>query len=204
MKPTDALSELQQLGVPVFETREVSARLGLSTSRTSQILRSLKDSGLALQVRHGLWTIQLDLDPYVLPPYLTVPFPSYVSFWSALARHGMIEQVPRQIFAASLGRPRRIATSIGTYSMHHLAPELFSGYRGSDEVGYIATREKALFDTVYLNASKRGHLRAPEIELPRGFREDMLRKWTKMVSPPRLRTLVSRSLETTLASARRG
>jgi predicted transcriptional regulator of viral defense system len=30
-------------------------------------------------------------------PYLTAPRPAYVSLWSALARHGMIDQIPRSI-----------------------------------------------------------------------------------------------------------
>lgn len=204
MKATDALSELYQLGRPVIETREAAARLGRSTSRASQILRSLEDSGLALQLRHGLWTLRHDLDPFVLPPYLTAPFPSYVSFWSALARHGIIEQVPRQIFVASLGRPRRVPTSIGTYSIHHLAPGLFDGYQGSDDVGYLATPEKALFDTIYLRAPRGGPIQTPELELPKSFREDKMSKWTKQVSPPSLQTRVSRSLAKALATAARG
>lgn len=204
MRPTDALNELRRLGLPAFETREVAVRLGVSTSRASQILRSLADSGLALQLRHGLWTLRDDLDPFVLSPYLTAPFPSYVSFWSALARHGVIEQMPRQVFVASLGKPRRLTTRVGTYSIHHLAPDLFDGYQGSEEVGYLATPEKALFDTVYMRATKGGPILTPELELSRTFREGKLRTWTKRVSPPRLKTLVSRGLATALESASRG
>lgn len=203
MKATDALSELYQLGSPVVETSEVAARLGLSTSRASQILRSLEDAGLALRLRHGLWTIRQDLDPFILPPYLTAPFPAYVSSWSAMARHGMIEQVPRQVFVASLGRPRRVATSIGTYAIHHLVADLFDGYKGSDEVGYLATPEKALFDTIYLRSPRGGPIQTPELELPRSFREDRLNKWIKQVSSPRLRTLVSRAVAKALATATR-
>lgn len=203
MRPTDALNELRDLGLPAFETHEAAARLGLSTSRTSQILRTLADSGLAIQLRHGLWTLREDLDPFVLSPFLTAPFPSYVSFWSALARHGIIEQLPRRVFVASLGKPRRLTTSIGTYSIHHLAPELFDGYKGSDDVGYLATPEKALFDSVYLRATRGGPILTAELELPRGFRENKFKTWTNRVSPPRLKTLVSRGLAKALESASR-
>ena len=115
----------------------------------------------------------------------------------------MIEQVPRQIFVVSLGRPRRVTTSIGTYSIHHLAPGLFDGYQGSDDVGYLATPEKALFDAIYLRAPRGGPILTPELELPRSFREDKLSKWIKQVSSPRLQTLVSRSLAKALATATR-
>jgi predicted transcriptional regulator of viral defense system len=202
MKATDALHEILRLDTPVIETRDVAARLGISTSRASQILRSFSESGLAVQLRQGLWTTRENLDPFVLPPYLTAPFPSYVSFWSALARHGMIEQLPRQVFVASLGKPRRLTTSIGTYSIHHLAPKLFGGFKGSEEVGYLATPEKALFDSVYLRASRGGPIQTSELELPRKFRRKELGRWTKEISSPRLRTLVTRGLEMVLEKAR--
>jgi predicted transcriptional regulator of viral defense system len=148
-----------------------------------------------------VWALRPDVDPARVPPYLTAPFPAYVSFWSALARHGMIQQVPRQIFVASLDRTRRVTTAIGTYSIHHLAPELFGGYQGSEERGYLATPEKALFDTVYLRAPRGGQFRLPELELPTRFRETELKKWTRRIARPRLRTIVSRRLEEALATA---
>jgi predicted transcriptional regulator of viral defense system len=123
-----------------------------------------------------------------------------VSFWSALARHGMIEQVPRLIFVASLARTQRIATTMGMYSIHHLAPELFDGYDGSEELGYVAEPEKALFDTVYLRAALGGTVAFPELELPDGFREQKLEEWTSRVARPRLRTLVSRGLDKALTA----
>src|SRR5688500_18600506 len=101
MKRTDALGDLLRLRQPIIETSEAAARLGVSVSRSSQLLRALEESGLIRRLRRGLWQLRPDIDPFSVPPYLTAPFPSYVSFWSALARHGLIEQVPRQIFVAS-------------------------------------------------------------------------------------------------------
>lgn len=203
MKPTDAFGDLLRLRRPIIETREAAVRLGLSISRASQLLHSLEESGLVRRLRRGLWALRPDVDPFSVPPYLTAPFPAYVSFWSALARHGMIEQVPRQIFVASLDRTRRVTTTVGTYSIHHLAPELFDGYEGSGEVGYFATPEKALFDTVYLRAPRGGQIVLPELELPDGFQEGKLEEWTSRVARPRLRTLVSRGLAKMLAGAAR-
>lgn len=203
MKPIDAFGDLLRLQRPIIETREAAVRLGLSLSRTSQLLKSLEESGLVRRLRRGLWALRLDIDPFSVPPYLTAPFPAYVSFWSALARHGMIEQVPRSIFVASLDRSRRVTTSLGTYSIHHLAPELFDGYDGSEESGYVATPEKALFDTVYLSAPRGGGIRLPELEIPDGFQEDKLEAWTRRVARPRLRTIVTRGLTKALAGATR-
>jgi len=200
MKPTDALGNLLRLGRPILATREVAVRLGVSVSRASHLLRSLEESGLVRRLRHGLWALRPDVDPFVIPPYLTAPLPAYVSFWSALARHGVIEQIPRYIYVASLDRTRRVGTTVGTYSIHHLTPELFGGYLGSEKSGYVATPEKALFDTVYLRATRGGRVHLPELELPDNFERARLEEWTRRIGRPRLRTLVTRGLAKTLAS----
>jgi predicted transcriptional regulator of viral defense system len=190
------------MGRPIIETREGAARLGVSISRASHLLSSLEASGLVRRLRPGLWALRPQIDPFTVPPYLTAPHPAYVSFWSALGHHGMIEQVPREIFVASPDRTRRVTTNVGTYSIHHLVPGLFGGYRGSDESGYIAMPEKALFDTVYLRAVRGGQVMLPELALPDGFQPDRLGEWTSRVARPRLRTLVSRGLSKALAGAR--
>lgn len=203
MKAIEAYGDLIAMRGPIFETREAAVRLGSSVSRASHLLRSLEEAGLVRRVRQGLWALHPDVDPLIVPPYLTAPFPAYVSFWSALARHGMIEQVPRQYYVASLDRARQITTTLGTYAIHHLAPDLFSGFTGSDETGYLATPEKALFDTVYLRAVRGGKTLLPELELPEGFQTGKLEGWTSSVARQRLRTLVSRGLAQALASVGR-
>lgn len=194
MRTTDALGELQRLGRPVVSRSEAIARFGVRPARASQILRSLHEAGLVTRLGKGLWLVELDADPFSLPPYLTSPYPSYVSMWSALSRHGMIEQIPRQVYVASLDRPREIKTPVAVYSVHHLAPEVFGGYAGSAERGYIATPEKALFDTVYLRAARRGAVHLPELELPESFDTQELEGWTTRITSPRLRTMVDREL----------
>ena len=201
MKPTDAFSGLLQLGRPFLTTREAAVRLGVSVSRASQLLRSLEESNLVRKLRHGLWALKRDVDPFSVPPYLTAPLPSYVSFWSALARHGMIEQVPRRIFVATLDRTKQVSTTVGTFSIHHLAPELFDGYAGSEKDGYLATPEKALFDSIYLRAPRGAKIFLPELELPRGFQVDKLDEWASRIAQSRLRTIVSRGVAKALAGA---
>ncbi|MEW6059410.1 MAG: hypothetical protein AB1551_04595 [Actinomycetota bacterium] len=202
MKPTDAFGDLLRLQRPIIETREAAVRLGVSISRASQLLRLLEEAGLARRLRRGLWALCPTVDPFAVPPYLTAPFPAYVSFWSALARHSMIEQVPRLVFVASLDRTQQVSTTVGTFSIHHLTAELFDGYEGSEEAGYLATPEKALFDTVYLGAPRGGQTHLPELELPKGFREKKIEEWTNRVARPRLRTLVARGLAKALIGAR--
>src|SRR2546421_6786143 len=113
MRSADAYGDLLRLGRPIIETREAAARLGLSLKRTNILLRSLEQAGLARRLRSGLWALRPDPDPFSVPPYLTAPFPAYVSMWSALARHGMIEQIPRVVSVVSTDRTRRVVTTLG-------------------------------------------------------------------------------------------
>jgi predicted transcriptional regulator of viral defense system len=163
----------------------------------------MEEAGLARRLRQGLWALHPDVEDFAITPYLTAPYPAYVSFWSALHRHDMIEQIPRQISVASLHRTRVLTTTIGTYSIHHLPPELFDGYHGSEETGYLATAEKALFDTVYIRAAPGAQIYFPELSLPQTFDETQLENWTQHIATPRVRTLVSRGLTRALQQASR-
>jgi predicted transcriptional regulator of viral defense system len=199
VRTSDAYGALLDLGRPIVETREAAARLGASPSNTSRILRALEEAGLTRRIRRGLWALDPEVDAFVAAPYLTAPFPAYVSFWSALARHDMIEQIPRSVFVASLDRTKRVDTPLGAFSIHHIAPQLFAGFEGAPDSGYLATPEKALFDTVYVRAPRGGRVYFPELALPAGFETTKIDTWIGKIARPRLRTIVSRGLESALA-----
>lgn len=201
MNAADAYGELLRIGRPILQTREAAARLRSSPSSASHILRTLERAGLVRRLQRGLWALRPDIEPFALAPFLTAPYPAYVSFWSALHRHDMIEQIPRAISVASTDRTRRATTTIGVYAIHHLAPELFDGFTGTEQHGYLATPEKALFDTVYIRAARGVQIFLPELTLPQNFTETQLRTWTRRVATPRLRTLISRGLDQALAHA---
>jgi predicted transcriptional regulator of viral defense system len=203
VRAADAYGELLRIGRPIVQTREAATRLQVSTSSASHLLRSMEEAGLARRLRQGLWALQPGIDPFILAPYLTAPFPAYISFWSALARHDMIEQIPRRISVASLDRTRDLTTTIATYSIRHISPVLFDGYDGSQEAGYLATPEKALFDTVYVRASRGARVFLPEISLPEGFDDRQLQRWTGRIATPRQRTLVARGLTEALRQTSR-
>jgi predicted transcriptional regulator of viral defense system len=203
MKPTSAYGDLLRMDRTIVTTREAATRWRTEQGTAGRRLRSMEDAGLVRRLRRGLWALDPDVAPFVVAPYLTAPLPAYVSFWSALAHHGMIEQIPRQVSVASLTRARRIATTVGVYEIHHLAPGLFGGYHGSEESGYLATPEKALFDAVYVRAAAGSRAFFPELALPSDFNDDQVREWTGRIESARLRTLVSRRLREALRQAAR-
>ena len=170
MSAAAAYAALRTLRAPVVTTGEAAAALHVSDSSASRTLRTLTERGLLRRIRQGIWLVAPDAPPPgSIIGELTRPFPAYVSFQSALAMRGAIDQIPREITIASLGKPRRIRTTLGTYRVHHLPPALFGG---SEERGGVAlaTAEKALFDSCYV-ACASGHpdRRLPELDLRASF-----------------------------------
>lgn len=194
MRSAEAYGDLLRMGRPAVTTREAAARWGAEQRTAGRRLSALEEAGLIRRMRRGLWALDPALAPFALAPYLTAPFPAYVSLWSALSHHGMIEQIPGRISVASLDRARRIETSIGVYEVHRIAPELFGGYRGSEEEGFLATPEKALFDIVYVRAASGSQAYFPELMLPADFSCERIEQWIGRIAAPRLQTLVSRRL----------
>jgi len=183
---------------PIVTTREAATRWQVEQRAAGKRLKAMEEAGLVRRLRRGLWALDPEIEPFAVAPFLTAPLPAYVSLWSALARHGMIEQIPRQISVASLDRSKRVVTSLGVYAIHHLAPDVFGGYEGSEDTGYLASPEKALFDTVYVRAAAGSRAFFPELSLPPGFDPAQLEIWTGRIESARLRTLVSRRLRETL------
>jgi predicted transcriptional regulator of viral defense system len=187
---------------PTLTTGEAAAALRISTSAASRLLSDLATHGLASRVRHGLWVLGNEpVDPRRLAEEVTRPYPAYISFASALNFHQLIDQLPRDISVASLGRSKRVRTGTATFIIHHLPPDLFGGWVEEDGIK-IATPEKALFDLCYVSAAHGARQRRiPELELPTDFDRAEIDRWLERVASPRLRTLAARGLDYAFARA---
>ena len=197
----EALGRLRRLKVPAVTTADAASVLGMSIEAASHALRRLASSGLVTPVRKALWALDAEPDPLALGEYVTAPYPSYLSLQTALYQHGMVTQIPSMIYLVSLGRGARIETRLGTYSVHHVQPELFGGFEVEPKSGLkLASSEKALVDVLYLSPT-RGKLFAalPELELPRSFRPSIARRWARRIPSRRLRALVEVKLSGLLA-----
>lgn len=199
MTRLEAYSTLERLG-PVVRTAEAAAALRMSVRSATRLLQGLAGLGRARSLRNGVWFVGPgEPDPFTIVSDLTRPYPSYVSFASALSYHAMIDQVPREFSVASLDRARRIETSLGTFAVHHLAPELFGGWDETSR-GRVATPEKAIFDLSYVAAVHSGRpRRVPEIDLPAKFDAGAIDAWVAQIASPRVATMTRRGVEYTLS-----
>ncbi len=184
MKLLSAYKIIKKFDTPIFHTDEVAIKLGVSNKYGYKLLKQLSDQDLVVHLRRGLWGLRDQLDPLIVPDYLTAPLPSYVSLQSALYHHGIISQIPLIFYAVSLARTRTYTTPVGTYSIHHIHPELFFGF---DIIGepaiYMAGPEKSLFDFFYFKSTKSKLFYAlPEVEIPQKFDWDKMRQYTTKIS----------------------
>ena len=180
---------------PTVTTGEAATALGMSLSSASRLLSRLEGEGRVYRLRRGLWSVgSRRPDALAVVGDLTRPYPSYVSFLSALNHHGIIDQLPRDIEVASLDRARSIVTGAATYAIHHLPPHLFAGWTMTVR-GPVAVPEKALFDSCYIAAARSGRpRRIPELELPVDFEWKRCELWIERIESARLRTLTTRGL----------
>ncbi len=200
---SEAYARLLALGVATVETADVAAALQLSTAAATKLLARLGKAKLITRLRSGLWLLARNVsNPYGLAEALTAPLPSYVSLQTALYLHGMIDQVPGVFYLVSLARTQRIRTSIGVYSVHHIAPELFDGFETRADGAKLATPEKAIFDVAYLSGGRsRLFAHLPELELPSRFRTSKLRRWIARITAPRKRSMVESRIDAMLQGA---
>jgi len=196
-----SLQALRRLGQPIVRTRDAADLLGISAGYATRLLTRLADEGAICKVGHGLWSISEIIDPLVVGSWITLPAPSYVSFYSALRFHGIIQQIPGKTFVASIAKSREVRSAAGTFSVHQVAPAVIGGFL-EDGGRRIATPEKAVFDTLYLRRARGGRFRGlTEVELSPGFSIGQLRSYLGKIADPSLRTLVATGIEKLLRDA---
>jgi predicted transcriptional regulator of viral defense system len=203
MNQMEALQRIQALGVPSFETRDVSALLQVSSANASVLLGRLAVRHLVTRLTRGRWTTR-EASRALLAEQVAAPAPAYVSLQSALFRHGVIEQVPGVSYAVTLGRARRVRTPHATVSLHRMPPELFGGFATAEDGAKVATLEKAVFDLLYLSPTRsRLFVKLPETRLPRSFRWAEASRWAKRIAGKSRRSFVEQKLAALRAASRR-
>ena len=196
MTQIEALAALEGLGQPLFETKDIAALLRVENSNANKIASRLAQAGLIIPLNRGRWALRSRLNELAIPEHLTAPYPSYVSLQTALYHHGMISQIPAVTYAVSLARTRRYITPVGTFSIHHIEPAFFFGYK-MDESGSakLATPEKALVDLFYLGPTRtRLFVTLPEVEFLGGFSWRKAFAMAAKISSPARRTFVKQGL----------
>ena len=107
----------------------------------------------------------------------------------------MVSQIPTVTYAVCLAKTRRYQTPIGTFSIHHLAPDFFFGFERDRANVPIAVPEKALLDVLYLSQTKtRLFVRLPELDMPKNFSWQKAAEFTSYIRSVARRRSVEQKL----------
>lgn len=165
MKPKDIqlvqfLSRLDKQYLTVADLEKV---LALQRPSLYVTLHRLVRYGVLERLRRGVY--QLALRPANVPRMANLLYmPSYLSFESALARYGILSQIPYTVTFATTRRSKRMTLGTTAVEFHQLRADLFFGYTLEQGL-YLAEPEKALLDELYLIKRGRANLELSELHL---------------------------------------
>lgn len=187
-----------------FTTRDFAVLNGLSISAATEQLKRLATKVLITKLTRGVWanTNHPYFNPLAAVPYLLNNEQGYVSFLTALNRHGIVSQIPQSIQIASTGRPRKLQSPIANYEFIQLSPNMFlegiNWAPTNSTISYqIASPEKALLDTLYLSTRKGNRFSSlPELDLSNNFsKKKFISLLNKCVLDKRLRSAIKSRFE---------
>lgn len=156
---------------PIFTTREFAMLCRRPVTSASHSLTRKAKTGAVARLTRGVWVqpSHPEFTPSSAIPYLLGNEQGYLSFLSAMHRHGLISQIPGSVQIATTGHTRRLTTEFGRYEFLHLKPMMMRDGVVLSETKHeypIACPEKALLDTLYISTRKgRRFSSLPELEL---------------------------------------
>lgn len=202
MSSLELLTLLKQQNLSHFRIQDVAQLAGVSVNTISSQLKRLEKSGHIVRLKRGLIALPDKIQRFALPAILTAPIPSYVSLYSALFFHGLIEQIPEIIYAITAGRTTQVTNSLATVSFHHVDLTFVAGYMVDPKTEIaMATAEKALVDTLYLQSSRSSLFhKLPELEIPPEFSERCAKEFIGLIPHEAKRKSTRIRLEKILSS----
>ncbi len=130
--------------------------------RTKKVVVELTSSGWLIRVKRGLYAIAdlsnrgfLSLSPYIVANLLVKN--SYVSFESALAYHGMFDQLTNKTISISQVQYKTVRLQSMEYSFVKVLDKWYFGWEEvsvDNKKAQVATAEKALIDMIQFHKSK--------------------------------------------------
>lgn len=157
------IERLESFGKPYFNPADLEKILGLERPSLYVTLSRLTRAGVLRRLRRGIYELSLrpgDVEKVANQIY----YPSYLSFEAALARYGIIAQIPYTLTFATTRRSKRLSIRQTVVEYRQLKKELFFGYRLVSEV-LVAEQEKALLDQLYLLSLGKAVLHVDELNL---------------------------------------
>ena len=182
MKQKDLLEKLKNLGKPYYTVSDLQIVFQESRAATRKDINRLVKREVLQRVGRNIY-----LSPFsgYDPERIAADFyaPCYLSFESALAKYGILSQIPYTATFATPRRSKKIILGNQEAEYRKVGRGLFFGYRLARGLP-IAEPEKALLDQLYMVSLGKAKLDFEELDLHElSFKkaEKMARKFPKAV-----------------------
>lgn len=147
MKGIELLKILRNLNKSFYSIGDLEKITGLSRNSLYIALKRWIESGVIERVAQGIYIPMggsLSLENLAAQLYI----PNYLSFESAMARHGILNLIPYTLSFATTRKTRKYTLQNQEVEFRQISPQLFFGYEMKSGLN-IAYPEKAFLDEVY-------------------------------------------------------
>lgn len=160
----DLVRQLARFNKPFWSVADLEKVLAYGTRKSLLVaLHRLTASGILERIRRGYYRVSTrPADEAALANVLYRP--SYLSFESALARHGILSQIPYTMTFATTRRSKRMTIGGREAEFRQIKKDLFFGYRLEGGL-YVAEPEKALLDEFYMMKRGRAAVALDELDV---------------------------------------
>lgn len=143
----------------IFTTKDFALATDVRLDSAARSLKAHVRSGLLTKITRGVWANvrHQNFSLYGLIPYILEKEQGYLSFLSALHRHGVISQIPQKIFIATTGHTRRLISPLMEFNFIQMNPKYMCDgiewFSAGTHYGF-ASVEKALLDCLYISTRR--------------------------------------------------
>jgi hypothetical protein len=168
------LQKSGKAGGKILTLNSIQAATGLRPAAVKKAVQRLAEKRYLMKLGNRFYANKFAL-PSLEEAAMLLGRPCYISFESAMEKHGLISQMPLMLTCASTGKPRKIATPLGEIFLHHIKPSLFNNYYNKDGILWAAP-EKAFLDYIYINLKVKKGIMALDEVAEEGLNKKRLRK----------------------------
>ena len=141
------LKTLKTLNKPFYTIADLEKITGLGRNSLYVALKRWVDGGVLERVSQGVYIPMGENFP-VEKIAAQLYLPNYLSFESALARHGILNMIPYTLTFATTRKTKKYRLRKHGVEFRKISPGLFFGYEMKDGI-HIAGPEKAFWDQIY-------------------------------------------------------
>lgn len=150
MKAMEFIKTLERLKRPFYSIADIEKITGLSRNSIYVVMKRWVDEGILERIGTGIYR-PFTTKPAVENVAAALYLPNYLSFESALSRHGILNLVPYTLTFATTRKSKRMTIEGRDIEFRQIKKELFWGYEMEGGI-YVAKPEKAFLDLVYITS----------------------------------------------------